>query len=90
MALASFSASQGAGGTCARFPKGATFILISQNSVKVHPQRPLPFTPALRVVPARSLRAFNAADELELREQQFDRAMALLQPFPSGLRKRFW
>jgi signal transduction histidine kinase len=64
----------------ARFPKGATFILISQNSIEVYPQRPLLFTPALPVAPAQSLRVFDAADELELREQQFDRAIALLQP----------
>lgn len=64
----------------ARFPKGATFILISQNSVKVYPQRPLLFTPVVPVTSTQSPRAFDAADELELREQQFDRAVALLQP----------
>ncbi len=64
----------------ARFPEGATFILISKNSVKVYPQRPLLFTPVLPVIPTQSLRVFDAADELELREQQFDRAVALLQP----------
>jgi signal transduction histidine kinase len=68
----------------ARFPKGATFILVSQDGINVYPARPLLFTPAPSVVQAQSLPAFDAADELELREQQYDRALAALQPLTRG------
>jgi tetratricopeptide (TPR) repeat protein len=64
----------------ARFPKGATFILISRDGIKVYPQRPLLFTPAPPVVHAQTPGAFDVADELELREQQYDRAIAALKP----------
>src|SRR5579863_4805763 len=43
----------------ARFPEGATFILISQDGIKVYPQRPLLFTPALPVVYAQPPGAFG-------------------------------
>jgi signal transduction histidine kinase len=64
----------------ARFPKGSTFILISGDGVQVYPRRPVLFIPA-RSAPSRSLdRAFDAADEFELREHRYDRAIEALQP----------
>jgi signal transduction histidine kinase len=66
--------------TQARFPPGVTFILISQDGIKIHPQRPLLFTPAPPVERAKTLGAFETADELELREQQYERAIAALRP----------
>jgi hypothetical protein len=64
----------------ARFPKGATFLRISQDGIQVFPQRPLLFTPVPPVVHPQTPGAFDVADELELREQQYDRAIAALQP----------
>jgi signal transduction histidine kinase len=64
----------------ARMPTGSTFVMLFQNSVQVFPSRPLLFTPIAPVVKAQSSQAFDAIDELELREQQFDPAMAALQP----------
>ncbi len=64
----------------ARFPKGATFLRISQDGIQVFPQRPLLFTPAPPVVHTQTPGAFDVADELELREQQYDRAIAALRP----------
>ncbi len=64
----------------ARFPKRATFIFISQNGIKVDPQRALLFTPVPPVVHPQTPGAFDVADKLELREQQYDRAIAALRP----------
>ena len=64
----------------ARFPTGVTFILISQDGIRIHPPRPLLFTPAPPVEHAKTLSVFDTADELELREQQYDRAVAALRP----------
>jgi two-component system, OmpR family, phosphate regulon sensor histidine kinase PhoR len=63
----------------ARLPQGSTFVLISQDSIRIFPQRPLLFTP-LPPQPVELGAAFESADELELREQQYDRAIAVLQP----------
>jgi len=63
-----------------RFPRGATFIVISEKEIHTYPQRPLLFTPVLPTPPADVPGAFDPVDELELREQQYDRAMALLKP----------
>ena len=63
-----------------KVPAGATFILVSHGSVLLYPKRPLLFVPE---VPARGesqAHAFDAADELELQEQEYDRAIAALQP----------
>jgi signal transduction histidine kinase len=64
----------------ARFPKAATFIVISAREIKTYPQRALLFTPALPVIPAEEPGVFDGVDQLELRELQYDRAMALLKP----------
>jgi signal transduction histidine kinase len=64
----------------ARFPKGSTFILISESGVEVYPRRPLLFLPERSVTPQASNRAFDAADDLEFREHQYDRALKVLQP----------
>lgn len=63
-----------------RLPAGSTFILISQGSVIVYPRRPVLFTPERPAAQASSFRAFDTIDELELREQQYDRAITALQP----------
>jgi signal transduction histidine kinase/tetratricopeptide (TPR) repeat protein len=62
-----------------RLPSGAPLILISRNSVAVHPPKPLLFVPDPPPASAAS-HAFDAADELELREEQYERAIAALQP----------
>jgi tetratricopeptide (TPR) repeat protein len=64
----------------ARFPKGATFILVSEKGITTYPQRPLLFTPVIPVAQKELPAAFDPVDELELREQQYDRAKALLKP----------
>jgi signal transduction histidine kinase len=64
----------------ARFPKGSTFILVSEKGIAIYPKRPLLFTPIVPIVPKELPDAFEPADELELREQQYDRALALLKP----------
>jgi signal transduction histidine kinase len=63
-----------------RFPKGATFILVSEKGITTYPQRPLLFTPVIPVAQKELPAAFDPVDELELREQQYDRAKALLKP----------
>jgi len=60
------------------FPKGSTFVYLSQDSIRIYPARPLLFTP-LPAHPSENGAAFDAADELELREQQYDQAIAALQ-----------
>jgi len=62
------------------YPIGTTFILISQNGIEIFPERPLMFTPVPPVLHAQTLRAFDSSDELELREQQYERAIAALRP----------
>jgi len=67
-----------------KVPAGATLILISRGSIVLYPKRPLLFVPE---VPARGdsqAHAFDAADELELQEQEYDRAIAALQPLLNG------
>jgi two-component system phosphate regulon sensor histidine kinase PhoR len=65
----------------ARFPKGSTFILISEDSVVIYPRRPLIFTPD-RPAAAAHLQTgtFEAADEFEFRRQEYDRALETLRP----------
>jgi signal transduction histidine kinase len=63
-----------------RFPKGVTFIVISEKDIETYPQRTLLFSPILPTPPAELPGAFDPVDELELREQQYDRALALLKP----------
>lgn len=67
------------GAQLARFPQGSTFVLINQDSLRIFPDRPLLYTPLPAQLPEFG-EAFEAADELELREQQYDRAIAALQP----------
>ena len=64
----------------ARFPRRATFILVSEKGIATYPERPLLFTPVVPVAQKELPDAFDPVDELELREQQYDRAMALLKP----------
>jgi signal transduction histidine kinase len=63
-----------------RFPRGATFILVSEKGIATYPRRPLLFTPVIPVAQKELSEAFDPVDELELREQQYDRAIALLKP----------
>lgn len=63
-----------------RFPKGATFIVVSEKEIKTYPRRSLLFTPVLPTPPAEVPGAFDPIDELELRELQYNRAIALLKP----------
>jgi signal transduction histidine kinase len=63
-----------------KLPAAATLVLISHGWVSLCPKRPLLFVPE---APARSepaAHAFDAADELELREERYDRAIAALEP----------
>jgi signal transduction histidine kinase/tetratricopeptide (TPR) repeat protein len=67
-----------------KLPSGATFVLITHGAVVTYPARPLLFVPNPRLDPAPSpvnpLLVFTAADNLELRAGQYDRAIAALQP----------
>ena len=64
----------------ARFPRGSTFISISEDGVEVYPRRALLFTPERSATPQPSNPAFDAADGFELREHQYDRAIETLRP----------
>jgi hypothetical protein len=55
-------------------------MLISYGSITVYPRRPLLFVPEPPLADVQTPRVFDAAEELELREQQYDRALAALQP----------
>jgi len=65
-------------------PRGVTLVLVSHGSVTVYPRRPLLFVPDPPAAPAPLPGVFDAAEELELREQQYDRAFAALQPLLSA------
>ncbi len=64
----------------ARFPKGVTFIVVSEKDIATYPEKSLLFSPAPPNPPAEEPGTFDGVDELELRELQYDRAMALLKP----------
>jgi signal transduction histidine kinase/tetratricopeptide (TPR) repeat protein len=64
----------------AKLPADATLILISQGTVTIFPRRPLLFVPDLPLSHVQTPHVFDAAEELEFREQQYDRAIAALQP----------
>ena len=61
-------------------PAGSTFVLMSQSSVKVYPERPLLFVPMVTLRPNLGASAFDAIDAMELRDQSYDRAIAALEP----------
>lgn len=63
-----------------KLPAGSTFIFVSHGSISLHPKTPLLFVPETSITNEPAAHAFDAADELELREQQYDRATAVLQP----------
>jgi signal transduction histidine kinase len=63
-----------------RFPQGTVFIAISDKQVEIYPKKTLLFTPLLPVPPPPEPGAFDGVDDLEFREQQYKRAMALLKP----------
>jgi len=62
-----------------RFPRGTIFILLSHDGIAIYPQHPLLFVPEPRAHTV-DTHAFDIADQLELRDQQFDAAIAALQP----------
>ncbi|HLY18025.1 MAG TPA: HAMP domain-containing sensor histidine kinase [Bryobacteraceae bacterium] len=64
----------------AKLPPGATFLLLSRRSIAAYPPKPLLFVPEPPVPAAPAPRVFDAADELELRAQDYPRALAALQP----------
>jgi signal transduction histidine kinase len=64
----------------ARFPKQATSILILQEKIEVFPPRALLFVPTTPSLKTNIAREFDPAEELEIRERQYDRAIAALQP----------
>ena len=64
----------------ARFPNGFTFILVSEKGISTYPHRQLLFTPVIPGARNELSESFEPVDELELREKQYDRAMALLKP----------
>jgi len=63
----------------ARFPEGVTFVEVSENKINIYPERPLLFTPVIPSPKATEPDAFDGVDELEFREQQYERAIALLK-----------
>jgi signal transduction histidine kinase len=69
-------------------PAGATFLLISHGSVALYPKRPLLFVPETPIASEPPAHAFDAADELELRQQQYDRAVAALEPLANNPKTR--
>jgi hypothetical protein len=79
LGLREFKSLPPASSLVAKLPTGAALIFISDSSVAVYPPRPLLFVPDAPSAPSAS-HAFDAADELELREEQYDHAMIALQP----------
>jgi signal transduction histidine kinase len=63
-----------------KLPAGATLVLISHGSVALYPRHALLFVPETPAPSESAARAFDAADELELRDQQYDRAIAAVEP----------
>ena len=64
----------------AKLPAGATFILISDASVRTYPRKPLLFVPDVPLPHAQAPHTFAVAEELEVREQRYDSAIAALAP----------
>jgi len=64
----------------ARLPAHATLVVVTRDSVRSYPQRPLVFVPSSPVADAVTPGLFDTTDKLELRERQFDRAIAALTP----------
>jgi signal transduction histidine kinase len=71
-----------------RLPAGSIFLFISRGTVSVYPRRPLLFTPAPPVQQGPPPEAFDASDALELRDQQYERAIAALEPLTRGTATR--
>jgi signal transduction histidine kinase len=61
-------------------PPNSTFILIAHGSVALYPRTPLLFVPEYPVSNRPDTHAFDLVDELELREQEYDRAVTALAP----------
>lgn len=72
----------------ARLPVGATLIVISHDSVTTYPKRPLLFVTNPPAGQALVPGVFDAADQLELREQDYQRAITALQPLVSAPQTR--
>ena len=64
-------------------PSDATLVLIAHNSVETFPARPLLFSPELPVAQPYDEHLFDTADELELRDKQYDKAVAELESLKS-------
>ena len=63
-----------------KLPPRTILLLVSHSSVTVYPRRPLLFVPDPPAPRTQPSGVFGAAEELELRDQQYDRAIAALQP----------
>ena len=62
----------------AKLPAGTTLVIVSRAAVTVYPPRPLLFVPETPAIPVSKTHVFDGADTLELREQQYDPALAAL------------
>ena len=69
---------QGAGKS--RLPGTGTVILFTSGSVAVYPNKPLLYVPEPRSVPAAMPEAFEPAEQIEYRDQRYDRAIEALRP----------
>ncbi len=63
-----------------RFPPKATTILVREERIEVFPSRTLLYVPANPSFPAGVAHEFDPAEDLEFREQQYDRAIRALRP----------
>jgi signal transduction histidine kinase len=64
----------------AKFPVRATLIVVTRDSVRTYPEIPLLFVPNAPRAPLLNPAQFDTVDQLEFREQQYDRAVAALTP----------
>src|SRR4051794_1380828 len=62
-----------------KLPDAGTIILFTANSVKAYPKSLL-FVPEFHSVPAAMPEAFEAAEQIEYRDQRYDAALAALRP----------
>src|SRR5271167_2055435 len=63
--------------------QGTVLLLFAPGSVAVYPSRPLLFVPDPPAPPDEIRHAFDAADQLEFRDQKYDRAIEVLDPLAS-------
>jgi len=63
-----------------KLPQGGSFILIGPGFVTAYPPKPLLFVPSTLSVSPPASSAFDVAEQLEFRDQRYERALSALHP----------